>query len=261
MGARDMTGNLARARQGDIVVATLDNPRRLNVLNRAMLDGLADLAEEVDRDHSIRAVVLAGSGGRAFCAGADIAEWGALDPADFARHWVGGGHRLFDRLARLPLPLIGAIDGVAFGGGLELAAVCDMRVASKGATFALPEASIGVTPGWSGVQRLARLMPEPLVREMALTGARLGAERMHAVGFINEIADDPLARAIEIAERACGLAPRAVETAKWVIAAAAGEGREQAVDQLAAGLVARTRDKQEGTQSFLEKRKPEFDGR
>jgi len=255
-----MPGKLNRERRGGVVLATLDNPSRLNALDGPILEGLADLAEEVERDRDIRAVVLRGAGGRAFCAGADIAEWGALDADDFARRWIGAGHRLFDRLARLPVPLIGALEGATFGGGLELAAVCDLRIATRTALFALPEAAIGVTPGWSGLQRLGRLLPEPLIREMALTGARLSAERLYALGFLNELDDDPLARALAVAARVEGLAPRAVETAKWALGAASGEGREQAIDHLAAGLVARTLDRQEGTRSFLAKRKPDFTG-
>ncbi len=256
-----MPGKVERVRRDDIVIATLDNPSRLNALDRPMLEDLDQLADAVERDRTIRAVVLTGAGGRAFCAGADIAEWGALDADDFARLWIGAGHRLFDRLARSPVPIIGALEGVVFGGGLELAAVCDLRIAARSATFALPEASIGVTPGWSGVQRLARLLPEPLVRQMALTGARLSGERLHAVGFVNEIDDDPLGRAIAIAEGVRDLAPRSVEAVKWVLGASRGEGREQAIDQLAAGLVARTLDRQEGTRSFQAKRKPDFSGR
>jgi enoyl-CoA hydratase/carnithine racemase len=256
-----MPGHVDLERRGEILIATLDNRQRLNALDRPVLEALDRLAEEVERDRALRAVVLCGAGGRAFCAGADIAAWGALDAEDFARQWIGSGHRLFDRLARSPVPLIAALEGVVFGGGLELAAVCDIRVAASSAVFALPEASIGVTPGWSGLQRLARLLPEPIVREMALTGARLSGERLHAVGFIAEIVDDPTARAIAIAERVRDLAPRAVEAMKWVLGAARGEGREQAIDQLAAGLVARTLDRREGTQSFQARRKPDFTGK
>src|SRR6185437_7676752 len=108
--------------------------------------------------------------------------------------------------ARLPVPVIGAINGSAFGGGLELAALCDVRIASKGALFALPEASIGVTPGWSGAQRLGRLLPQALLREMALTGGQLTAERLWSVGFLNEISDAPVVRALEIAARVARLA-------------------------------------------------------
>jgi enoyl-CoA hydratase/carnithine racemase len=104
-------------------------------------------------------------------------------------------------------------------------------------------------------------MPEPLIREMALTGARLDAQRLLAVGFVNEIDVDPTARAVVVAERVRQLAPRAVEAVKWVLGASRGEGREQAIDQLAAGLVARTSDKQEGTRSFRAKQEPRFSGK
>jgi enoyl-CoA hydratase len=245
---------------GQTVVWRLDNPRKNNALDPAMLDDLARLAEQVEGDRDVRAVILTGTGERAFCAGADIAAWGSLDPVDFMRRWIGSGHLVFDRLARLPTPVIGALRGFVFGGGLELAAICDVRVASPDTVFALPEAAIGVTPGWSGAQRVARLLPQPLLREMALTGGRLTAERLWQVGFINEIANTPIDHAFAIAERIAELAPRAVDATKLVLNAALGESREQAIDRLAAGLVATTSDKAEGVRSFLEKRKPRFSG-
>jgi len=225
-----------------------------------MLASLAEAADAVERSRETKAVIISGRGPKAFCAGADIADWGALDTVDFVRLWIGSGRLLFDRLARLPVPVIGALHGWVFGGGLELAAICDFRVAAPNAMFALPEASIGVTPGWSGAQRLARLMPQALLREMVLTGERLGAERLLSVGFLNEVADDPMARALKIAERVVRLAPRAVEATKLVLGAADGESKEQALDRLAAGLVSATRDRAEGVQSFLEKRSPNFLG-
>jgi len=255
-----MTGTVRIERRATTSLWTLDNPTKRNSLDSAMLEALAVAAGEVERDSEIRAVVLTAEGGRAFCSGADISVWGDLNPVEFSRTWVGGGHALFDRLARLPVPVIGAIQGSAFGGGLELAAICDVRVASKGAMFALPEASIGVTAGWSGAQRLGRLLPQALLREMALTGSRLTAERLWSVGFLNEIVEDPLARALAIGERVAGLAPRSVETTKLVLNAAIGEGREQSIDRLAAGLVAATSDKAEGVASFREKRPANFTG-
>jgi len=126
--------------------------------------------------------------------------------------------------------------------------------------FGLPEATIGVTPGWSGAQRVARLMPQGLLREMALTGGRLKAERLWGVGFVNEIVESPVDRCLEIADRVAELGPRAVTATKLVLNAACGESREQAIDQLAGALVAATADKAEGVRSFLEKRKPRFSG-
>ena len=249
-------------RQDGILVLTLANERKLNALTPEMLDALDRAAAAVEADPSARAVVLTGDGTRAFSAGADIKAWGGLDAFAFSRQWIRSGRRVLDRLARLPVPTIAALNGHAFGGGLELAAATDVRIAVAGAELALPEGSIGVTPGWSGVQRLARLMPLGLVREMALTGARLTAVRACEVGFLSEVVEaDVLGRAIAIATRAAGLAPRALEITKLVLNAEIGEGREQALDALAGGLAATTEDKAEGVRSFAERRKPTFEGR
>lgn len=248
--------------RGDVMVLTLDNERKLNALTPKMMDDLERAADAAEGNSAVRALVLTGSGTRAFCAGADITAWGELDPFVFARRWIRGGHRVFDRLARLAIPTIGALNGHAFGGGLELAACCDIRIAVQAAELALPETSIGIAPGWSGVQRLARLMPQGLIREMALTGGRIPASRAREAGFLNEVvAADALARAMEIAQRAARLAPRAVEIAKLVLNAEIGEGREAALDALAGGLAATTEDKAEGVRSFAEKRPPKFQGR
>ena len=138
----------------------------------------------------MRVVIVTGTGEKAFCTGADIAAWGPMAPFDFARHWVREGHRIFDRLARLGKPTIAALNGHTFGGGLELAAACDIRVIAPRATLALPEAGVGIVPGWSGTQRVARLLPEPVVKEMALFGRRISAERAVALGFAAEVAED-----------------------------------------------------------------------
>jgi enoyl-CoA hydratase/carnithine racemase len=254
-------GALRLERRGRIAILTLDNQSKGNAISREMLVELGQATVEIENDRELRAAVLTGAGARAFCTGADISAWGGMDSVDFSRQWIRAGHFHFDRLARLPIPLIAAINGAASGGGLELAALCDVRVAAPEAVFGLPEAGIGVTPGWSGAQRLGRLLPQALLREMALTGGRLDAERLREVGFINEIASDPLARALEIAERAAALGPRAVETTRLVLNAAIDEGREAAIDALAGGLAASTADKAEGVASFREKRKPDFRGK
>jgi enoyl-CoA hydratase len=258
---RTGVGALRLERRGRIAILILDNQSRGNAISHEMLADMGNATVEIENDRELRAAVLTGAGARAFCTGADISAWGGMDAFDFARQWIRAGHFHFDRLARLPIPLIVAINGATSGGGLELAALCDVRVAAPEVVFALPEAGIGVTPGWSGAQRLGRLLPQALLREMALTGGRLDAERLREVGFINEIASDPLARALEIAERAAALGPRAVETTRLVLNAAIDEGREAAIDALAGGLVASTADKAEGVASFREKRKPDFRGK
>ena len=141
-----MTGAVHGERRGATALWLLDNPRKNNAFDPGMFATLHRLAVEVEQDRAIRAVVVAGAGERVFCAGADIAAWGVLDPIDFMRTWIAAGHRLFDRVAALPVPVLGALRGFVFGGGLEFAAACDIRAASPDAVFGLPEATIGVMP-------------------------------------------------------------------------------------------------------------------
>lgn len=252
--------SFVRYTSGVISEIRLENPRRLNCLTPSMLAELEAACAAVERDGAVRAVLVTAEGGRFFCSGADIAAWGDLSPADFARAWVREGHRVFDRLARLNRPTVGVLAGHAFGGGLELAACCDIRVMAPGAEIALPETGVGVVPGWSGTQRLLRLLPEAAVKEMALFGRRIGAERAHALGFAAEVAEDPLAAALAIAARLAETSPRATEAVKWMIHAAAGEDRAAATEALASGLIAASADKAEGVAAFRGKRKPEFPG-
>ncbi|MGB8812509.1 MAG: enoyl-CoA hydratase/isomerase family protein [Paracoccaceae bacterium] len=245
---------------GAIATLRLENPAKLNAFTIDMLAQLATHCDLIERRPEIRAVIITAEGERAFCTGADITAWSGLPPAEFARHWVRDGHRVFDRLARLCKPTIAAINGPAFGGGLELAAACDIRVMAPKATLALPESGVGIVPGWSGTQRLARLLPEPVLKEMALFGRRLTADRAYAVGFIAEIADDPRAAALAIAERLISTSPRATEVAKYMIHAAVGEDRAAMIETLGSGMIAATQDRTEGVAAFAAKRKPEFPG-
>ncbi len=244
----------------DIAVMTVDHVAKLNALTMPMLEALEQHLIEIEQNASVRSIILSGAGDKAFCCGADITAWGELSPADFARHWVRHGHRVFDRLARLSKPTIAALNGHAFGGGLELASCCDIRIMAPGATLALPEARVGIVPGWSGTQRLTRLMPEPLVKEMALFGRRLSAERAVAVGYAFEVAEDVRSRARDIAAASSELSPRATEIAKTMIHAAVGEDRGAMVEALGSAAIAATADRDEGVAAFLEKRKPAFPG-
>ena len=245
---------------GRIAELRLDNPAKLNAFTVDMLGQFSGHLDTLERNPDIACVLVTAAEAKAFCAGADINGWGDLTPAEFARHWVRGGHRIFDRLARLARPTIAVIHAHAFGGGLELAAACDLRVMAPKATLALPEAQVGIVPGWSGSQRLVRLMGEPVVKEMALFGRRIGADRALSLGFAAEVAEDPLAAARAIAERVCDLSPRAVEIGKSMIHAGVGEDVAAMVEALGSAAIAASADRNEGVAAFRQKRKAAFTG-
>jgi len=246
---------------GEIAELHLDNPDKLNALTVPMLEALETHCHTLENNSDIRVVLLTAEGEKAFCVGADITAWGGLSPFEFARLWVRDGHRIFNRLTRLPQPTIAVIEGHAFGGGLELATTCDLRVSSPRATLALPETSVGVVPGWSGSQRLSDHMPPAILKEMALLGNRVSAQRAYDVGFINEVSEDARATAFEMAEQILTKSPRATEVTKYMIQAALGEDQNGMIETLGGGLISASEDKAEGFSAFCEKRKPIFPGK
>src|SRR5215470_6845337 len=174
-------------RDGHVATVTLARPAKLNSLTPVMLDQLEHCARDLEADHGVRAVVLAAEGDKAFCVGADINEWAALAPLDMWRRWVRRGHQVFDQWARLRQPVIAALNGHAFGGGLELAITADIRIAVDFAQFALPEASIATCPGWSGTQRLVSLIGASRVKYLALSGRRLTAPEALAGALVHQV--------------------------------------------------------------------------
>jgi enoyl-CoA hydratase/carnithine racemase len=248
---------------GAIATITLDRADKLNALTAGMLAALEDACAALDRDEAVRAVIVASSSPRAFCAGADIGEWGPLGALGMWQRWIRDGQRVFDRLARLRQPTIAAIGGIAYGGGLELALACDLRIASDAARFAFPEVTIGAVPGWAGSQRLPRVIGAGRAKQLILLGQPIDAATAAAWGLVSETvpADRLRERALELARRIAENAPTAVQAAKQLVDAAAGEGLATTVEALAAGLAAATADAREGITAFREKRTPKFTGR
>lgn len=251
------------ARDGEVATVTLNRPAKLNSLTPAMLDQLETCARELDADSVVRVVILTGSGSRAFCVGADINEWAALLPLDMWRRWVRRGHQVFDQWARLRQPVISAINGHAFGGGLELAIVGDIRLAAAGAQFALPEASIATCPGWSGTQRLVRLIGASHAKYLALSGQRLTAGDSMRAGLVHEVvaSEGLMDRANALAREMASKAPVSMQLTKQLINAAAGEDADATLEAIAGALAASTQDAIEGISSFREKRVPRYHGR
>jgi enoyl-CoA hydratase/carnithine racemase len=200
--------------------------------------------------------VICNGAGRAFSAGADIKEWTALSPLEFGRSWGLRGHALFDRLAALPPPVIAAINGIAFGGGLELALCADIRIASAQARLGLPEVTIAALPGWGGTQRLPRLVGAGRAKHMILTGQPIDAAKAEAWGLISEVvAPEALpARARELAAQIAANAPLSVQAAKRLVDAALPVTPAATLETHAGALCGSSR-RAGGRASFLERRR------
>lgn len=255
-------GSIHVEEQDGIVTVRLSRGAKLNALTPAMIDELGRIALDLDARNDVRCVILTGEGEKAFCVGADINAWSALAPIDMWRLWVRRGHRVFDLWARLRPPVITAINGHALGGGLELAAVADIRIADRNATFGLPEASIATCPGWSGTQRLTKLIGSSRVKYLALTGRRISADDAWQQGIVHELAEPGMAleQARALAAELVRLAPVSLQLSKQLIDAADGEGAASALEAMAAAVAAATKDAREGMLSFREKRPPVYFG-
>lgn len=244
---------------GPLGIITLRRPEKFNALDIPMLDALnaaLDAAEQSDA----RVVLLRGEG-KGFCAGGDVEAWSKLSAADFQIKWVRHGHRVFDRLARLRQPVIAVLSGHALGGGLELAACADFRVAESHVKIGLPETSIGVVPGWSGTQRTVRRFGAQIVRRMALGGEIFPADEALAHGLVDKVS--PTGSAFEEAKawatRIAARGPLATEAAKMMIGIAEGEEISHAAEALASGFIALTGDLKAGVSAFQQKRTAAFE--
>ena len=242
---------------------TVNRPDKLNALNRETLNELTLAFAQAAQDDSVRVVVLAGAGEKAFVAGADIAEMHGYTPVQ-AQGFSRAGQRLMSSIERLGKPVIARIQGFALGGGMELAMACHLRVASEKARFGQPEINLGLIPGFGGTQRLLRLAGRAAALELCLTGTPIDAQRAYALGIVNRVvAVDALDEAVNtLADQLAAAAPLAAAG----ILDAVLQGGETSLDQglefetQAFALAFATEDMQEGTTAFLEKRKAQFKG-
>lgn len=258
----DTEGRIRLSVEGAIATVTLDRPAKRNALTLAMLDDLEDALRAVDRDPTVRAVLVTAAGEHAFCAGADIHHFRALAPDDMWRVWTRRGHQAFDRLATVRQPTIAAIHGHAFGGGLELALACDLRVMAEDARAGLTEVGIGTVPGWGGTRRLTDAVGAARAKQAIFTGQPLDAATCAQWGLVNEVVprDAVVRRALAIAEQVAAQSPTAVQMAKQAIDGAHGPAA-MALEGLAGAASAGTEDFGEGVAAFAERRQPRFTGR
>ncbi|TDE89488.1 enoyl-CoA hydratase/isomerase family protein [Occultella glacieicola] len=247
---------------GEVATITLDRAAKLNALTPAMLRDLERVAREAD-DSPARLVLVRTAGTRVFCVGADITMFGALGGVEMWRDWISVGHRAFSALEAIRCPTIAVIDGLAFGGGLELALACDFRIMADGARLALPETGLGTVPGWGGTGRLPALVGPSRAKEMILARREVAADAALAWGLVNEVAaPSALPECVQRwSTRIRGGAPVAVALAKQLVTATLEGAPASVVEALAGGLSVGTDDLAEGVAAFGEKRTPEFSGR
>lgn len=247
-----------------LAVVRLNRADKLNALSRAMLDELGEVFERIDSERSVRVVILTGAGERAFCAGTDISELAGLDETG-AREAAQRGQKVCERIEHCRVPVIAAVNGLAAGGGCELALACHIRIASTQAQFSLPETKLGIIPAYGGTQRLARNVGRGRALELMLTGVSLSAEDALKMGLVNRVIspEQLLTEAESLAREIANLAPLAIRACLEAVT----RGIEMTLDEglaleaeLFSSLFA-TEDMREGTRAFLEKRAPVFQGK
>ena len=256
--------NVLVTRKEPVALVFVDRPNKLNALNKQTIEELHTALEDLDADPLVKAIVLRGSGPKAFVAGADIAEFAGFNSKQGRQLAAHGQETLFDFIENLGTPVIAAVNGFALGGGLELAMACHFRVASHNARMGLPEVSLGVIPGYGGTQRLPQLVGKGRALEMILTGGMIEAEKALEYGLVNYVTalEDLEGFCLKLAEKIAKNSPVALLHAIKAVNAGfrSNETGYQAEIQ-AFGDCFSTADFREGTMAFLEKRKPEFPGK
>lgn len=245
-----------------LAMITIARPEKLNALDYEMVLALERAAHMVDGLDAIRCCIIRGEGEKSFCAGGDIEAWSTWSPENFGLAWVRHGHRAFDALARLRVPLIAALNGHTLGGGLELAATADFRIAESHVKLGSPETGLGIIPGWSGTQRTVRRFGSQTVRRMALLGEIFVADEALKLGIVDRVAGkgESLNAAKQMASQLSLRAPLATSITKMLINAAEGEEVERTLESLAGLAVANSSDLKAGVEAFREKRPPSFGG-
>jgi enoyl-CoA hydratase len=255
--------NILTEIKNDVLVITINRPDKLNALNKQTIEELHDTLVDAENDKSIRALIITGSGQKAFVAGADIAEFANYSLQEGRQLSAIGHFKIFNFIENYSKPVIAAVNGFALGGGLELAMACHFRVASSNAKMGLPEVSLGVIPGYGGTQRLAQLVGKGKAMEMIVTADMINAEDAYKWGLVNYVTpqEELLTKCFDITSKIISKSPIAIRTAIKVINAGYNNqlnGYEVEIEEF--GKSFNSGDFKEGVAAFLEKRKAVFPG-
>lgn len=256
--------NVLYEKKGPVAYVTLNRPKVLNALNRRTWEDLRSAFEDAREDSAVRGIILTGAGDKAFIAGADISELASVTAVE-AEESSTFGQEVLSLVENLGKPVIAAINGFALGGGCETAMACTIRVASEHAKFGQPEVKLGLIPGGGGTQRMPRLVGKGRALQIILSGEIISAQEAYRIGLVNEVvpAADVITRCEAILKQIFSNAPIAVKYSLEAV----NKGLETSVAEGSSleaslfGLCAGTEDKREGTQAFLQKRSPQFQGR
>ena len=256
--------NILIEKQDNIAVITINRPTKLNALNKATIQELHDGFKTLNDDKSVKAIIITGSGEKAFVAGADISEFANFSVEEGGKLAAQGQELLFDFVQNLSTPVIAAVNGFALGGGLELAMSCHFRVASTNAKMGLPEVTLGVIPGYGGTQRLAQLVGKGRAMELIMTASMIDAESAKNYGLVNHVVLQE-----ELLDFTKGIASKIANNSSVAIAKAIqaiNANFEDGINGFAVeienfGACFGTEDFKEGTTAFLEKRKANFPGK
>ncbi len=245
--------------EGQIGIITINRPKALNALNSAVLDELDKTLDAVDQE-AIRCLILTGAGEKSFVAGADIGEMSTLTKAE-GEAFGKKGNDVFRKLETFPIPVIAAVNGFALGGGCEISMSCDIRICSENAVFGQPEVGLGITPGFGGTQRLARIVGTGKAKEMIYGARNIKAEEAYRIGLVNNVypTEELMPAAKKLASTIARNAPIAVRNCKRAINEGLQVDMDQAIviEEKLFGNCFETYDQKEGMTAFLEKRKVE----
>ena len=255
--------NIEYKKEDNKAYILVNKPKSLNSLNEETLLELEEAIELIAKNKKLQVVIIRGKGDKAFVAGADIKEMAGMDPIQ-AEKFASLGQRVFDKIEKLLMPVIAAVNGHALGGGCELALSCDIRIASENAQFGQPEVGLGIIPGFGGTQRLNKIIGEGLAKEYIYTGKFINSKKAKEINLVNHVVkleklDD---KAEEIANQIMNNSPIAVKMAKEAINFKHDSNQSSGLDYEAKlfGLCFSTYDQQEGMQAFIKREKPHFKG-